>query len=178
MKWALGAYHMKIKELRVTPFKSVHQEEIRRLILEGLGDHWGWINEQINTDLEDIEASYATGNFVLGWLGETLVATGALIPEDEHSRRIVRMSVAKRFRRQGFGHQILDHLLAIAQKARIKKVVLETTETWGDVIAFYRSYGFQIDEHRGGDVHMSLDIEDFRTRCTDTDHLRTPYHTP
>ena len=146
-------------ELRITPFKPVYQQETRRLILEGLGEHWGWIDEQINTDLVDIEVSYATGDFVLGWLGETLVATGALIPEDEYSRRIVRMSVAIRFRRQGFGHQILDHLLAIAQKAQIKKVILETTETWDDVIAFYRSYGFLIDEHRGGDFHMSLDIE-------------------
>ena len=124
-----------------------------------LGEHWGWINERINTDLENIEASYASGDFVLGWLGETLVATGALIPEDEHSRRIVRMSVAKRYRRQGIGRQILDHLLAIAQKARAKRLVLTTTRTWDDAIAFYRSYGFRIDGYRESAAQMSLDIE-------------------
>ncbi len=149
---------MNIDELRITPFSPVHQHEARQLILEGLGEHWGFIDEDINTDLVDIEASYASGDFVLGWMGDTLVATGALIPEDEHSKRIVRMSVAKGFRRRGFGQQILEHLLAIAKKAP-GKVVLETTETWDDTIAFYLSYGFQIDEHRSGDVHMSLAFE-------------------
>ena len=97
----LGAEYMKTKQLRITPFSPLHQQKTRRLILGDLGEHWGWIDEQINTDLVDIKASYASGDFVLGWLGETLVATGALIPEDGHSRRIVRMSVFKQFRRQG-----------------------------------------------------------------------------
>ena len=116
--------------------------------------------------------SFAAGDFILGWLGEKLVATGALIPEDRHSRRIVRMSVSKQFRRQGFGRQILDHLLAIAQKVRIKKVVLETTKSWDDAIAFYRSCGFQINEYRGGSVHMSLDIESL----VDAQQINAPDH--
>ncbi|MBQ36825.1 MAG: GNAT family N-acetyltransferase [Candidatus Latescibacteria bacterium] len=154
-----GSGRMRAEDLRITPFSPLHQLATRKLILVGLGEHWGWIDEHINTDLEDIEASYAGGDFVLGWLGDRLVATGALIPEEEHTRRIVRMSVARRFRRQGYGHQILDHLLAIAKKAGIGRVVVETTETWDETIAFYRAYGFQIDGHRSGDVHMSLDLD-------------------
>ena len=53
----LGAGYMKTTELKIMPFSPVHQEEARRLILEGLGEHWGWIDEKINTDLEDIAAS-------------------------------------------------------------------------------------------------------------------------
>jgi len=154
---------MTIGEFSITPFSPEHQDAARRLILEGLGEHWGWIDEEINTDLVDIATSYADAHFVLGWLDGTLVATGALIPEDAESRRIVRMSVAKTFRRRGFGVRILDHLVDIAGQVGAKRVVLETTETWLDVIAFYEAYGFGIDAQRDGDTHLSLDLEDRTT---------------
>lgn len=147
---------MKSGEFKIIPFEPVYQKGARRLILEGLGEHWGWIDEYINTDLEDISVSYASGHFVLGFFKEKLVATGALIPEDEFTKRIVRMSVAKEFRRHGFGSQILKHLISLARRTSTKKVVLETTETWDDVIAFYESFGFQIDRYRDGDVHLFL----------------------
>ena len=44
--------------LHITPFTPTHQAEARNLILQGLGAHWGWIDEEINTDLEDISRSY------------------------------------------------------------------------------------------------------------------------
>ncbi len=151
---------MTSRELTITPFNPEHQTAARRLILEGLGEHWGWIDEEINTDLVDIATSYAGAHFVLGWLDGDLVATGALIAEDAESRRVVRMSVAKASRRRGFGARILDHLVDIARQSGVKRVVLETTETWLDVIAFYEAYGFGIDARRNGDTHMSLDLED------------------
>jgi hypothetical protein len=68
--------------LHIIPFTPAHQSAARNLILQGLGDHWGWIDEQINMDLEDIAASYSSGHFVLGFLDDVLVATAAfLIPE-------------------------------------------------------------------------------------------------
>ena len=69
--------------------------------LQGLGEHFGWIDEGIDTDLEDISRSYSTGPFVLGFLDGVLVATGALIPETDTSMRIVRMSVDREYRRRG-----------------------------------------------------------------------------
>ncbi|GAG32960.1 unnamed protein product, partial [marine sediment metagenome] len=104
---------MSTRELKITPFNPAYQNEARQLILDGLGEHWGWIDEHINADLQDITAAYAHGRFVLGWSDGTLVATGALIPEDGNSKRIVRMSVATPLRRHGFGTQILDHLVKI-----------------------------------------------------------------
>ena len=149
---------MDTSELQITPFSPEHQDGARQLILDGLGEHWGWIDEEVNTDLEDIASSYADAHFVLGWLGGALVATGALVPEDENSMRIARMSVARPFRKQGIGAQILGHLVRIARDLGMRKVVLETTETWDDVIAFYRSRGFRLERHRDGDAHMTLDL--------------------
>lgn len=70
------------------------------------------------------------------------------------------MSVAKPFRRQGLGRRMLDHLLMIARQTGTQRVVLETTETWAEVIAFYESYGFRTVEHRDDDVHMTITTQD------------------
>jgi len=87
--------------LQIIPFTPTHQAEARNLILQGIGAHWGWIDEEINTDLEDIATSYSSCRFILGFLDDVLVATGALIPESETSMRIVRMSVDREHRRRG-----------------------------------------------------------------------------
>lgn len=144
--------------LHIRPFRAEDQAPARRLILEGLGEHWGWIDEKANPDLDDIASAYADGYFLIGWFGDALVATGALIPEDSSSMRIVRMSVAKTCRKRGFGREMLDHLTQIARSRGMAHVVLETTETWEGVIAFYRAYGFRVTGHADGDVHMVLDL--------------------
>jgi GNAT superfamily N-acetyltransferase len=128
----------------ITPFTNTHQSEARSLILQGLGEHWGWIDEQINTDLVDIAVSYSSGHFILGFLDNILVATGALIPESETSLRIVRMSVDREYRRQGIATGILDHLIRLARSSGVRSLVLETNEPWVGVIRFYLEYGFQI----------------------------------
>lgn len=149
---------MDASQLRITPFRPEHQDEARRLILEGLGEHWGWIDEEINEDLHDIARSYADGHFALGWISETLAATGALIPESDGVVRIVRMSVRKSVRRQGIGARMLDHLVQTARDLGTRQIVLATTETWHDVIAFYTAYGFTEIGRGGGDMHMTLGL--------------------
>ena len=145
-------------DLQIKPFSIIHQSEARLLILEGLGEHWGWIDEEINEDLLDIAHSYAEGHFVLGWLGSTLVATEALVNESNGVMRIVRMSVKECFRRQRIGSQMLRHLIRTAHSYGAIKVVLETTDTWHDVVEFYRSFGFIEVARKNGEVHMELDL--------------------
>ena len=145
-------------EFTIKPFTANYQQKARELILKGLGEHWGWIDEHINSDLVNISDSYSSGSFILGFLGDLLIATGALIPETKNVSRIVRMSVAAEFRRHGYGRQILEHLLSVAQNKSIRKIVLETTETWDEVIAFYSAFGFKIDRYSDGDVHMFKEL--------------------
>ena len=144
--------------LTIQPFSPNYQDPAHRLILSGLEEHWGWIDENLNPDLKNIAASYASGHFVIGLIGNSLAATGALIPEDNESKRIVRMSVALPHRRKGFGKQILNHLVNLARQMQTGKIVLETTETWYDVISFYRAYGFKVQHHQDGNVHMSMEV--------------------
>jgi hypothetical protein len=42
-------------ELLITPFVAEYQNDVRRLILEGLREHFGHIDESLNPDLNDIQ---------------------------------------------------------------------------------------------------------------------------
>jgi len=139
----------------IHPYPSIRHQQSHP---QGLGEHWGWIDEYINADLENIGASYSTGPFVLGFLDEILVATGALIPETETSMRVVRMSFDRAFRRQRLATGILGHLIQLAQGSGVRVLVLETNEPWHEVVEFYLEYGFQIAAQDGGNVHMGLDL--------------------
>jgi ribosomal protein S18 acetylase RimI-like enzyme len=66
----------------------------------------------------------------------------------------VRMSVAADWRRQGIGRMILQALVDHARQAGYTRVILETTETWQEVIAFYLRYGFRITHYKEGDVYF------------------------
>ena len=66
--------------LVIRPFTPRDQAAVRALILAGLGDHFGFIDETRNPDLDDIAGTYLARNhvFVVGELGGAVVATGAL----------------------------------------------------------------------------------------------------
>ena len=92
--------------------------------------------------------------FLMAWAGEELVGTGALLPEDEATGRIVRMSVARGWRRQGIGRQVLQALLAAARERDYRQVVLETTATWTGAIGFYERMGFRPVGEVAGELHF------------------------
>jgi len=146
------------KQLAIRDFSPGNQAATRGLILNGLGEHFGWIDESANPDLDDIALSYGDGRFVCAWLGEELVGTGALVPEAPGVARIVRMSVSQARRRQGIGSAILMHLLELARGANCHQVVVETTETWGEVIAFYQRNGFEEVDRRDGEAHLVIEL--------------------
>jgi len=81
---------------------------VRRLILTGLGEHFGWIDETRNPDLDDIAAHYTERGhtFVVAEMHGEIVGAAALKTEDETTGRIVRMSVAQSHRRQGIGRAL------------------------------------------------------------------------
>ncbi|MBN1874342.1 MAG: GNAT family N-acetyltransferase [Anaerolineae bacterium] len=142
----------------IRPFQAEDQEVVKTLILDGLVEHWGFLDPTKNPDLDDIAASYKDGVFLTAWLDGELAGTGALIPEDEVSLRIVRMSVAKYLRRQGIGRVLLERLCAHTRAAGYRQVVLETTSTWKNAIAFYTRFGFRIIGAWDGDTHFVLEL--------------------
>ena len=144
--------------LKILPFQSSDQAAVKTLILDGLVDHWGTLDESLNPDLNDIATSYADATFLIAWLDDEIIGTGAFIPCFEKQVEIVRMSVAKEKRRQGIGQKILSKLCKIASEKGYEEVILETTETWQDVIAFYQQYGFEITHYADGDVYFRKEL--------------------
>ena len=136
------------------------QADAQELILSGLEEHWGFRDASKNPDLADICRSYADATFLVASEGDRIVGTGALKlrPGVSGVAEVVRMSVAADKRRKGIGRMILRELLRTAEGLGAQTVVLETTETWHEVIRFYLAEGFTITHYACGEVHLALEI--------------------
>ena len=153
---------MNTQQISIKPFESEDQEAVQSLILAGLAEHWGEIDPTLNPDLNDIGAYYDDATFLVAWFDGRIIGSGALVPKSNQIAEIVRMSVSPEFRRRGIGKQILERLCQEAKVLGFQRIVLETTSTWSEVIAFYKRFGFRITHHRdghfGGEVHFALDL--------------------
>lgn len=146
------------QDITILPFQSEDQAEVKDLVLAGLAQHWGTLDPTKNPDLNDINRAYAHGFFLVAWQNNQIIGTGALLPISNNTAEIVRMSVAANMRRKGIGRKILQKLCERAKIDGYKRLVLETTETWNEVIEFYKEFGFQITHYLDGDVYFALDL--------------------
>ncbi len=145
--------------LKIRPFHPQDQSAARQLILEGLGGHFGYIDETMNPDLDDIWQHYvAAGSaFVVAQVGGLLVGTGALIREGENGR-LVRMSVRQSHQRQGIGRKLVQHLIQKAHEQGYKRLLVETNHDWFDAIGLYESCGFREYDRDAESVYLELTI--------------------
>lgn len=147
-------------ELVIRPLRPAEQAAARQLILSGLGEHFGWIDETCNPDLDDLEAAYVRPGhcFVVAELDGVIVGTGALVAETPGIGRLVRISVDRQFRGRGIGRRLVQHLIAEARARGYRRVICETNDDWRDAIALYRACGFVEEARRDGEVHFALDL--------------------
>ncbi len=145
---------------RVRPFSPADQTAVRRLVLEGLREHFGVLDESRNSDLDDIAASYlAAGHaVVVAELGGGLVGTGTLVEEAPGVGRLVRMSVSPHHRRRGIGRALVAHLVDLARRRRYHRLLVETNDDWHDAIRLYEACGFVEESRANGEVHLVLDL--------------------
>ena len=140
------------------PFTPADQQAARALILEGLGERFGFIDETRNPDVDDIVAEYlAQGHLFL--VAEdadgALVGTGALRFEpDGVTCQLVRVSVRRDLRRQGIARTLVEALLAEARARGRRRVWVETNAEWRDAIALYERLGFVVFARRDGLVFL------------------------
>lgn len=127
----------------VRAFRPTDQTATRRLILEGFRERFGWIDETINPDLDDIATSYAAGLFVVACDSGEIVGSGALTPQPDGTAIVTRMSTAATHRRRGVGRAVLARLIGGARDRSCGRIVLGTNVEWEDAIAFYLACGFE-----------------------------------
>ncbi|NPV41111.1 MAG: GNAT family N-acetyltransferase [Anaerolineae bacterium] len=142
--------------ITLSPFTPADQPTVKALVLAGLADHWGTLDLSKNPDLNDIAATYKDAYFIVAKQQGEVVGCGALVPRSTDTAEVVRMSVAAAARRQGLGRRILTALCAEAKARGFKRIILETTQTWSEVIAFYQRFGFRITHYKDGDVYFEL----------------------
>src|SRR5579871_3544702 len=117
----------------IRPFNCEDQAAARSLILEGLGEHFGFIDETLNPDVDDIAANYVQHNypFIVAECAGMLIGTAALILGGS-SARMVRVSVHVDYRRQGIATALVEYLLTLARQRGMREVWVETTTGWQD----------------------------------------------
>ncbi len=131
-------------ELKLRRFLQSDQEQVKRLIIDGLSERFPLVNPELNPDLDDISGSYLAKNhlFVVIEFQEKIIGTGGLIFEGQGVGRIVRVSVSAQFRRRGIASQIVNHLVQQARRAQLEKVLVETNLDWDEAISLYQNLGF------------------------------------
>ncbi|MGD8806890.1 MAG: GNAT family N-acetyltransferase [Chloroflexota bacterium] len=147
-----------VMELTFRPFQIHDQTIVHRLILEGLGDHFSVVDTSLNPDLDDINASYVEKGhaFLVAQSAGQIVGVGALVALDGQVGRLVRISVARGYRRLGIGAMIVNQLVELARERHFKRLVVETNFDWLEAIALYRNCGFQQYDRDEESVHMDL----------------------
>lgn len=145
-------------DIVIRDFRPQDQERVKDLILQGLGEHFGRINPDLNPDLNDIDKNYVQAGhcFIVAETAGEIVGTAALVSEGPGIGRIVRVTVAPGQRRAGIGRKLVEHLLATAVEREYRRAVVETNHDWYDAIRLYERCGFQEYGRDEESVHLSL----------------------
>jgi N-acetylglutamate synthase-like GNAT family acetyltransferase len=148
--------------LSIRPFVRGDQAMVRRMILSGLGEHFGFIDEARNPDLDDISLHYLTAGdqFLVAERRGEIVGTGALVARDGDTGQIARVSVSPAHRRGGIGLALVDHLIAIARTRGFGRVLVETSLDWLDAIQLYVRAGFVEHARDAESVYLARDLVD------------------
>lgn len=134
---------MNIKIVLVT---KEFEESAKLIVLEGLAERFGYLDDSYNPDLKNIIENYMDkGNiFMVGLINGKVVCTGALTRESSQIGRIERMSVKREYRGKGYAKRMLSTLEMEATKSGYHKLILETNKDWASAIELYKRNGFII----------------------------------
>ncbi|MGI9608518.1 MAG: GNAT family N-acetyltransferase [Acidimicrobiales bacterium] len=146
--------------MNIRPFRPNDQDRAATIIQQGLTERWGSYDHSFNPDLDDLWANYMTGGacFLVAETSDGLVVgTGALVPEDPSTSRIVRMSVARSHRRTGIARELVDALID-SRPDDVSSIAVETDTPWMEAVALYQDCGFTIVAADAASTHFRLEL--------------------
>jgi GNAT superfamily N-acetyltransferase len=125
------------------------QEAFRLLVLDGMAERWGSVDESLNTDLDNIDSHYGSDCVLVALEGEQVVGTGILVLRAGEGE-IVRMSVHRDYRRRGIATRLLEKLLQLAPEHGVNRIVVETNAKWTEARSLYEASGFKFTHSAPG----------------------------
>lgn len=150
--------------LQITEFEGRYRDCVADLVVGIQRDEFGFdVSKSQQADLLDISGYYfaGAGNFWLALDEGSVIGTIGLLDLGDGIGSLRKMFVRPEYRGTGAARQLLDRLLAHAQAARFRQIVLGTTSRYHAAQRFYEKSGFRIVTPESlPDNFPRFDIED------------------
>lgn len=130
---------MKMVNPLVRNYQPSDQQKIEQIQLESQADLKASTPAGYFDDLSQIAQSFRDGAFLVAIVDEEVAGYGGLLPTGE----IVRMRVARKYRRRGIASALLTQLVAHARQLHFNAVHLHTLEEQESAQNLYRRFGFR-----------------------------------
>lgn len=120
------------------PMLALHRSAIE-------GFDLGMNQQQDEADLLELENVYIRpgGEFLLGFIGQRLIAMGGFKRLSNTDAELKRMRIARDLQGQGYGTILLEELERRAWQAGVGNLCLEAAKRRPLTLEFYRKHGYQ-----------------------------------
>ena len=120
------------------PMLALHRSAVEEFTL-------GMSQRQDEADLVGIDEVYlrSRGEFLLGFIGERLVAMGGFKRLSDVVAELRRMRIARDLQGQGYGTLMLRELERRAFQSGVRTLCLDTARRRPLTLEFYRKHGYQ-----------------------------------
>ena len=120
------------------PMLALHRSAVEEFTL-------GMSQQQDEADLVAIDEVYlhSRGEFLLGFIGERLVAMGGFKRLSDVVAELRRMRIARDLQGQGYGTLMLRELERRAFQSGVRTLCLDTARRRPLTLEFYRKHGYQ-----------------------------------
>ena len=127
--------------MRIRSFQTADEDQVIALWQEcGLTRPWNDPRKDIARKL-----AYQPALFLVGTVDDSIMAT-TMVGYDGHRGWVYYLAVARSHRRQAFGRALMNHAESLLMELGCPKLNLQIRTSNAEVIAFYRSLGFQQDD--------------------------------
>jgi GNAT superfamily N-acetyltransferase len=132
---------------RFQPTDAAAVWSLHNRALSGTKAHVG--NGPWDDDVQEPQSHYLDrgGEFLVGFIGEKLVAMAAYLPLDAKTVQVKRMRVVPEGQRKGYGKRILGKLESLASRQGYTNITLDTTREQVAAQQLYLAAGYVIVGH-------------------------------
>ena len=127
--------------IKIRPYEPQDEEEVVRLWTNcGLVVPWNDPHHDIRRKLK-----VQSGMFLVGCLSDQIIAT-VMAGYEGHRGWINYLAVHPNHQRSGIGRRIMDEAESLLQEAGCPKMNLQVRSTNINVIKFYKTIGYKVDD--------------------------------